>query len=266
MPTMVLDLRSRPAGYEVIRACLGVQRQTPPRGTLARLFGISPIRDTDASWFTGALGEIRVGQLLARLGPEWTVLHSIPTGDRGSDIDHLLIGPPGVFTINTKHHRRKKIWVSEHQLRVAGQKTDHLRNALHEAERATRILATPVTPLLVIVAAREITFRGSKVSRPDVLTDLNLLRDLKRRKHTLSPEQIKSIVDVAARPVTWSVRQSPAPEHALLQDFAALEAEEERARRIRLGWLGLAHVALAIAAGWVVLRVLPGALSQFLTH
>ena len=32
-------------------------------------------------------------------------------GERGSDIDHLAIGPGGVFTINAKHHAGAKIWV-----------------------------------------------------------------------------------------------------------------------------------------------------------
>jgi hypothetical protein len=258
------DLHSRPAGYEVIRACLDLQYQFPRRSTLARVFGISPIREASASWFTGALGEIRVGEILAVLGHEWTVLHSIPIGDRGSDIDHLVIGPPGVFTINTKRHKGKKIWVSEHRLLVAGQKTDHLRNALHEAERASRTLATPVTPLIVIVAAGEITFRGSQ-SIP-VLAAENLVHTLKRLGRTLSPEQINHLVDVAARPQTWTTLQSPPLNHALLQDFASLQSAEALARRIRVGWLSLAFVAVAIVIGSFVLQVLPGMLTQFVTR
>ncbi len=43
--------------------------------------------------------------------PRWRVLHAIPVGERGSDIDHLAIGPAGVFTINAKYHAGAKIWV-----------------------------------------------------------------------------------------------------------------------------------------------------------
>jgi len=54
--------------------------------------------------FTTASGWER----LLRRSPRWRVLHSVPLRDaRGAvrgDIDHVLIGPPGVVTINTKHH------------------------------------------------------------------------------------------------------------------------------------------------------------------
>ena len=50
--------------------------------------------------------------MLAQLGPEWTVLHSVPVGRGKSDIDHIAIGPPGVFTINTKFSPGKDVWVA----------------------------------------------------------------------------------------------------------------------------------------------------------
>lgn len=52
----------------------------------------------------------------------WHVLHSIPLGTGKSDIDHLLIGPGGVFTINPKNHPGGKVWVGEHAFRVNGQR------------------------------------------------------------------------------------------------------------------------------------------------
>ncbi|MBG6212216.1 hypothetical protein RCH23_000129 [Cryobacterium sp. CAN_C3] len=45
--------------------------------------------------------------MLSKLGPEWTVLHAVPVGSGSSDIDHVVIGPAGVFTINTKNHTGK---------------------------------------------------------------------------------------------------------------------------------------------------------------
>jgi Nuclease-related domain len=72
------------------------------------------------SWQVGGEGEYSAGQMLGRFttasgwerllrrSPRWRVLHSVPLRDaRGAvrgDIDHVLIGPPGVVIINTKHH------------------------------------------------------------------------------------------------------------------------------------------------------------------
>jgi hypothetical protein len=51
----------------------------------------------------GAQGEEHVGELLNGLtGGEWRVIHDASLG-RGN-IDHVLIGPPGIFTIETKSH------------------------------------------------------------------------------------------------------------------------------------------------------------------
>ncbi len=84
----------------------------------------------------GAAGEEAVGPRLERLVKRgWRVLHSVPVGAGQSDIDHLLIGPGGVFTINTKNHPGGKVWVGQPAIRVNGQPTHYLRNSRFESER-----------------------------------------------------------------------------------------------------------------------------------
>ena len=52
----------------------------------------------------GASAEEHVGSLLAQLpDDEWHVVHDASFG-RGN-IDHILVGPAGVFTVETKSHR-----------------------------------------------------------------------------------------------------------------------------------------------------------------
>jgi hypothetical protein len=43
-----------------------------------------------------------VAKGLPKLDEAWRVLHSVPVGSRDSDIDHVVIGPGGVYTINAK--------------------------------------------------------------------------------------------------------------------------------------------------------------------
>ncbi|MCE0446144.1 NERD domain-containing protein [Streptomyces tricolor] len=48
-----------------------------------------------------------MGRELERLASYgWHVLHGVPKSN-GGDIDHLLIGPGGVFSLNTKTHPRR---------------------------------------------------------------------------------------------------------------------------------------------------------------
>ena len=120
---------------------LALQQDAPPRSPVARALGVSPLDEERAAWYRGALGEAAVGRLLEKLPEGWTVLHAVPVGKGDSDIDHVVIGPGGVFTINTKNHAGQQAWVPGRTLLVNGQKQPHLRNAGHEAQRASRLLS-----------------------------------------------------------------------------------------------------------------------------
>lgn len=56
-----------------------------------------------SGWELGVHGEHTVAEELdelVALDPRWACINSIPVGTHGSVIDHLLVGPGGVFTIN----------------------------------------------------------------------------------------------------------------------------------------------------------------------
>jgi hypothetical protein len=54
-------------------------------------------------WREGAAGERKTARALQRLGREWTVVHDLPDGDGGGNIDHVVVGPTGVFVLETKN-------------------------------------------------------------------------------------------------------------------------------------------------------------------
>lgn len=113
----------------------------------------------ERAWPVGAKGEQEVARRLGKLGEGWQCLHAVPVGDNGSDIDHVVIGPGGVFTLNTKHHPGKQVWVGERALLVSGHRTDYLRDSRFEGRRASKLLSVacgvPVDaqPLIVVMAS-----------------------------------------------------------------------------------------------------------------
>lgn len=191
-------LSGRVPAQAVIGELLEVRERDAPRSFLGRVLGADPLSPESRAWFRGALGEIAVGRVLARLGPEWTVLHAVPVGAGASDIDHVLIGPGGVFTLNTKNHSGQPVWVAGRTLMVAGKKQRHIPNAVHEAARAAKLLTTAlgeavaVTGVLVLVEPKSLTVR-EKPADVVVLTSGQLLRWLNRRGPVLTPEQIAGI-------------------------------------------------------------------------
>lgn len=122
-------LLSREPGYAVAAKCLEVQTDAERLDPTLRSGGRVRLADDAWSWYVGACGEKEVGGHLARLGSEWMVRHAVPIGAGTQDVDHLVIGPTGVFALNTKHHRDASAWVGDHVLRLGGSNTRHLDQA-----------------------------------------------------------------------------------------------------------------------------------------
>ena len=64
-------------------------------------------------------------------------------GGRGANIDHVVIGPGGVFTVDTKNLTGTVV-VSERACRHNGYRTDYLPKSSHEARRAATLLSAAV--------------------------------------------------------------------------------------------------------------------------
>ena len=190
---------------------------------------------------------------MASLGPEWLVLHAVPVGKGTSDIDHVLVGPGGVFTINTNNHSGQPVWVAGRTLMVGGKRTRHLHNAAHEAERAAKLLShrvgfpVEVRAVVVIVDPKSLTLRA-RPQQVAELTQAQLLGWLRRRGSALSQHEVSRIASAAVQADTWRCRPTPTADPALLQrNFDALRVLVDQARRRRAAW------ALAVPAAGLVL-------------
>jgi hypothetical protein len=92
----------------------------------------------------GARAEEQVGALLERLAPEeWHVIHDASFGH--GNVDHILIGPTGIFTVETKSHPGP--------VRVGRVHGETIRQAQAQREAIERITRMRVEPLLVFTRA-----------------------------------------------------------------------------------------------------------------
>lgn len=103
---------------------------------------LGPVTDDEAwSWNRGAEWEAYVGAMLESLRCSgWRLLHDVPVRASGTDIDHVLIGPGGIFTINTKAHSNARITIYERTIYVNGKRKNYLSAARGEAAHAAAIL------------------------------------------------------------------------------------------------------------------------------
>lgn len=188
---------------------------------------------SDRSWRIGADGERIVAALLHELAApsglaravrrqaRWRVLHSVPLGDGERDIDHVLVGPPGLVTINTKHHRGGRLVIDGDLVTVDEFPTAYVQQARGEAAIAAaaigvrlraaghqalaeRLVAHPV------IAVHGGVLRVVRWPRGVTVTTTNtLLHALGSMPRVLDAAGVEEIYGIARRSTTWSTGSSP---------------------------------------------------------
>lgn len=223
----------------------------PPRSLLGRIFGSSPLTDDTRVLYNVALGEIEVADALGALASGWVVLHSLPVSSGGSDIDHLVIGPGGVFIIATLNHSKQTVWASQRTLMVGGIRYPDIRNMEYEMGRVERLLSTAanraveVSAVLAVVAPKSLTVR-QKHRDVEVLAASTLADWLTMRRRVLSPDDVLEIAEAAERSTTWHQGDGPVIDTSDLRArFETLRLDVTRAWRLQLIWAGVISVVAA---------------------
>ena len=250
-------MRQRFAAQSVIEVLLLEQSLIPPRSRFARIAGRSPLGGESMPWYLGAQGEIVVAGLLAGLPGGWTVFHAVPVRTRECDIDHLLVGPAGVFTITTKLHRAAKIWVAHRTLMVGRDKQPYIRDAEFEAYRLTRMLRdltplrTSVRPVVAFVDSKRITI-SERPAQVKIIDAAELRRWLTTLPTVLGPAERVALVTLIDSPETWSALPAIEPDE-LRERFLLLDEAVREARRRRIGWVMLGAALIGAALTLVVI-------------
>jgi hypothetical protein len=132
--------------------------------------------------------------------------HALATGSRA---DHLVVGPAGTFTLDSKD-LIGKVWIGERSIRHNGHPTDFLARAVMEAGHASSMLTAAVgrpvdVGAVIAILADEWTIaqepRAAHVGSPRSVKDW-----LVRLPATLSPRDVSEIAAAAGRSSTWMPR------------------------------------------------------------
>jgi len=151
------------------------------------------------AWDIGASGEEAIGRILAELEPEgFRAIHDRKIPGSSANIDHIFVGPTGIFVIETKSYegRVRVSWRGE--LFVAGRrKTGFIDQVKRESAAVERLVApVPVTPLICF-------YRGSlgwewgptMLHGVRILGAKKLVKAVRNRPAQLSPEEVTALAD-----------------------------------------------------------------------
>jgi hypothetical protein len=153
------------------------------------------------AWRRGAAGEQRTARLLAGLERQgWVVLHDLAIPGSRANIDHLVIGPGGVFVIDSKHYRGHlqldpsgRLWHGRYPLAPT------LQAVSFEADQAAQVLTDPDVVVVPIVAVHGAQVPWGKVVMQGVpvVAARRLPSMLRALPAVLGPERVAALADQA---------------------------------------------------------------------
>jgi Nuclease-related domain len=156
------------------------------------------------AWQRGAKGERHTARLLHRLRRDGYVsFHDLALPDSPANLDHLVVGPSGVFVIDSKQ------WTGEvHQSADGLVWHDHYRLdrtlaiVRWQAETLGRLLGVPVAPLVCV--------HGAHVQGGGLRTQAVAVVPASRLRSALGADQVLSEVEVERYAATARTRLHPA--------------------------------------------------------
>jgi Nuclease-related domain len=153
------------------------------------------------AWRRGAVGERRTARLLGPLERHgWAVLHDLAVPHSRANLDHLVIGPGGVFVIDSKQYRGRfqldpsgRLWHGRYPLAPT------LEVVSFEADQAAQILPDPGVAVVPIVAVHgaQVPWGKVVVSGVPVVSARRLPSMLRALPALLGPERVAELADQA---------------------------------------------------------------------
>jgi hypothetical protein len=153
------------------------------------------------AWRRGAEGERRTARLLDPLERHgWAVLHDLAVPGSRANIDHLVIGPGGVFVIDSKHYRGRlqldgsgRLWHGRYPLAPA------LHAVSFEADQAAQVLTDSDVVVVPIMAVHGTQIPQGKVVMDGVpvVAARRLPSMLRQLPAVLGPERVAVLADQA---------------------------------------------------------------------
>ena len=149
------------------------------------------------AWQRGAAGELRVACLLEPLVQQgWGVNHDLRVPGSKANIDHVVVGPPGIFAVDTKNYRGR-LRLSRDGLLWHGRTflAPTLSATRWEADKLQARIGAPDIAVVPIVAVLGATVPDGQVTAHDVtvIPARRLPGLLRSLPPTLTPERAREV-------------------------------------------------------------------------
>lgn len=186
-PTMDARQLTIPAAVVALAATLSVWQQ---------LFGR---RQTTEASRQGAEGEAMTARILARLPAGYVVMHDLPMPRSRANVDHVVIGPTGVFTIETKRYKNG-VSIQRGHVRASGRdRSGIVEQANRQAQAMGGAFGVPARPVVVVHGGVTLGwFTSPVVDGVRFCSPGKLRKVVTNGPATLSPDEVNAAVERVA--------------------------------------------------------------------
>lgn len=208
----------------MVAAYLGVDGWLgPSMGAMAAIgvaavfgLGVLSLPQTTTAWLKGAEGERRTARHLVGLEEAgFVVLHDRRVPGYGGNLDHVAIGPSGVWAIETKR-LTGKVEIFGDELRIGGRRRDRIIDQTYREAIAVQValrdhldpLGLTVTPIICLHDG-ELPWFNKTVRGVRLASGRGLVRQISEGAERLTGEQVQRLADVASarlQPASASAR------------------------------------------------------------
>lgn len=177
------------------------------------------------AWEAGSVGEARAQRKLDLLRKHgFTTLHDVLLEPgKNWNLDHLVVGPAGVFFVDAKNWRGTitvrggQVWRRWYAGPSQGVKTENMEREVNKvrgmASHASARLGTKITPVICLAGAKSRHFEGVEKAAGVYLVSVDHIGPwLRDSKPVLAPELIAMNVQIATKLFPPAV--PPKPEEA----------------------------------------------------
>jgi hypothetical protein len=164
-----------------------------------------------SSWARGKQGEVSVADVLGSLPHDYVLLNDLMLPERGGNVDHFLIGPNGLFVIETKNYSG--------YVKCDGDRWFVYRREINSLSKQAKRNSTAIRANL----GRLIAQRKSKVPYVNpLLVFVNPKTRLKLYKPTLPVLRLQELVEFIRDHKCYST-VSPELRHAIVRHLQSLQ-------------------------------------------
>lgn len=209
-------------GKDLRLAAAAARDQRKAGGPVVRGQSETAIKKQAKAWDAGAVGEERVARKLDRLRRHgFTTLNDVLLEPgKNWNLDHVVIGPAGVFFVDAKNWRgtitvrNGSVWRRWFAGPSEGAKTVNMDYEVDKvrgmATHATARLGAKVTPVIALAGAKSRHFDGVHPVRGVTLVSMDTLFEwLSTAPKVLAPELVAMNAQIAARVFPPATPQKP---------------------------------------------------------